>query len=106
MTETTYAQISSFALNLTSQYPREKVADRVKITDDRQWAQESFEIAKKYTYGGIEPGTTPSAEYIATGRRVVNEQLAVAGYRLADLMLTLKHGKFQSAVQDMLERSE
>jgi hypothetical protein len=91
VTETQYQSISKAAASLTSEYPRSKVADRVKILDGRIWADESNQIAEKYVYNGITSGSTPSNEYIVRGRNVINEQLAVAGYRLADLILSLRH---------------
>lgn len=84
-------QLGTFADKIKAEYPRNKVASRVKILDEREWAKESNKIAKEAVYADIEPRTIPSDEYIERGRKVVNEQLAVAGYRLADLMLTLRH---------------
>ena len=82
--------LGKFAANITAQFPRDKVAQRVRELDERKWATEMNQIAKDVVYDGIEPNSTPSAEYIARGRQVVNEQLAVGGYRLADTMLGLK----------------
>lgn len=104
--KTEWNLLGDFAANLTSQFPRSKVADRVKILDDRVWATESNKIAKEVVYDGIEPDSTPSAEYLARGRQVVNEQLAVGGYRLADLMLSLHHASATSVVETLLKNVE
>jgi len=45
---------------------------RLVQTKFGDWAKESNEIAKKYVYGGITPNSVPSAEYIKTGREIVN----------------------------------
>ena len=50
------------------------------------WAVESFGLAKTVAYAGITPGQTPSVDYLAKSRLVVTQQLALAGYRLADLL--------------------
>ena len=84
-------KLGQYADQVTAQFPRNAVAQRVKILDERVWAKESNQIAQDAVYADITPDSTPSAEYIERGRKVVNEQLAVAGYRLADLILTLKH---------------
>ena len=47
---------------------------------------ESHKYAKEYVYDGIEPDSRPSDEYIERGSAFINEQLAVAGYRLADII--------------------
>jgi hypothetical protein len=47
---------------------------------------ESHRLARNVAYQGIRPGQAPSAAYLARSRRVVARQLALAGYRLADLL--------------------
>lgn len=102
--EKEWENIGMFAANLTAQFPRDKVAQRVSELDERKWATEMHQIAKDYVYDGIEPNTTPSKEYIARGRQMVNEQLAVGGYRLADTMMKLKLSvESRSIVKDLLE---
>lgn len=49
------------------------------------WAAESFELAKTAAYD-MKPNTTPSAEYVARAKRHSKQRLALAGYRLADLL--------------------
>ncbi|CAI2376074.1 unnamed protein product [Moneuplotes crassus] len=83
--------LGKYSDDIKSEYPRSRVDKRVKVLDEREWAKESNKIATEVVYADIEPNTTPSEEYITRGREVVNEQLAVAGYRLADLMLQLRH---------------
>jgi hypothetical protein len=86
-------------------FPREdgKIAKRLSVTKFADWAAESHDIARDYVYDGITPGGTPSAEYMERGRAMINEQLAVAGYRLADTIAsTYKNRK--SATQFRLEQ--
>lgn len=49
------------------------------------WAEESFEIAKKDVYS-TPVGKSPSADYVAKSQVIVANRLALAGYRLADLL--------------------
>jgi len=50
------------------------------------WDDESFELAKTYVYAGITEGTTPSAEYMAQGVKIAEQQVVKAGYRMALLL--------------------
>lgn len=106
LTETEYNTISSFATNLTSTITRKDVDARLKITDDRKWAEESYEISKNFVYTEIEDGGVPTKEYIDSRRIIIDEQLVVAGYRLADLMVSLKHATSDSVVEDILSRTK
>lgn len=50
------------------------------------WALESFELAKTAVYADIKEGQTPSEAYIKRAREVSLRRVALAGYRLADLL--------------------
>ena len=63
------------------------MADRLKLTKAADWAAESHQVAIDAVYDGITPGAKPSENYISRGRKVVDEQLVVAGYRLADIIV-------------------
>ena len=91
LSDSEFEYLSAVASNLTQNITRKDVADRLKTSDERIWAAESHDFAENFLYKDIEYGQTPSKEYIEGGRKIVNEQLVVAGYRLADLMITLKH---------------
>lgn len=106
MNQNEYEHISTVATNLTNSIPRSAVADRVKILDNRVWATESNEIAEKVVYADIQPNEAPSEEYLARGRRVVDEQLVVAGYRLADMMMELFHYPVEGTVESLLKTTE
>jgi len=79
--------------------PREKLAEQIKITDPKVWAQESFGLAKQVVY---QEGKLPyvarkkyddnkqiqvpelSKEYLESGRTLAIERVTLSGYRLAD----------------------
>jgi len=103
LSEQEWATIGDIALNITSTYPRERVQERLAITDVNVWADESYRLARDIVYDSIQPGDTVSQEYIQRGQAAVNEQLAVAGYRLADKMQKLVgHPHRQSVVESLL----
>jgi hypothetical protein len=58
-----------------------------KVNDLRpeDWAQESFIAAKTVVYT-LPEGSKPSEEYLAKGQEVASERLALAGYRLAEVL--------------------
>lgn len=61
------------------------LADKLNETNSTVWAHEGYEHATKFVYN-ITEGTLPSEEYIKGGQKLVEHQLALGGYRLADLL--------------------
>ena len=57
-----------------------------KNMDFFQWSNESYLIATQIVYHGIHPHEKVSSEYLAIGQRTALRQIALAGYRLADLI--------------------
>lgn len=106
MNQTEEQTIQSIAASLTQAFPRDALAARLAKKDVQSWVDESYVISKTQVYADIKPNTTPSQDYIDSRRKIINEQLAVAGYRLADLMDTLKHPVGPSVVKDMLAKSQ
>lgn len=76
------------AVTLMQLYPASSFGDRVNDLDAASWAREGFENAKKYVYTTPE-NAAPSTEYLTTGRRIAEQQAALAGYRLANLLNSL-----------------
>jgi hypothetical protein len=54
--------------------------------DFENWAQESHRLAIEYVYKNIQPGDTPSSDYLKMRDHIVHQQIALAGYRLANLL--------------------
>ena len=70
-----WGQLETFARNITNVYPRTHAAISPRLGDLKfeNWAAESHKYAIEYVYDGIEPSSTPSAEYIARGRTFINQ---------------------------------
>lgn len=101
--------IGDIVTNLTQQFSREQTKERVQNMNFKSWAEESYGISRDHVYAGINPGEQPSKEYIDSNRAVINEQLAVGGYRLADLLRQVyakHHPVGESTVETLLKRSE
>lgn len=104
MKDSEWDMVSDVAKDLVSKFSREVVKEKVALKKFEQWADESNEIAKKYVYAGINPGDKPSEEYIETGRKVINESLAVGGYRLADIIVD-SYKNHKGLTQTLMERN-
>jgi hypothetical protein len=91
LSERQFRSIDSIAQDIMDHYPRgmKSIEKRLKKTSVRDWAYESVKLSLKYAYKGIKPGEKPSKQYIQNGQKIIDEQLAMAGYRLADILIDL-----------------
>ena len=76
--------IENLAAFLQKTYPRE-VLDNVEILDPNLWRQESYDIGVIF-YDRIPIHSNPDEETILEGQKITAQRLALAGYRLADLL--------------------
>lgn len=72
----------------TGNYTRSDLEMELKSKSVTTWALDSFTLAVDYAYYGIQVGQTPSPEYVAAARQVVMKQITLAGYRLADYLVS------------------
>ncbi len=76
--------VKELADMITTMYPDYSLPEKGnRCVED--WAQESYNAGLE-AYNGIEPNTVPSAAYIEKSRPVACKRLALAGYRLADIL--------------------
>lgn len=75
-------QLVDLAITL---YPENSFPELVDMDPDH-WRADSYQLACKVAYQGIEPGASPSAAYEARGQQTACRQIALAGYRLAKLL--------------------
>jgi hypothetical protein len=80
------AKIAALAAHCTAALPPPAPNHPSLVTPFSAWAQESHALAKTTAYADLEQHDTPSAAYVANAQRVVRERVALAGYRLADLL--------------------
>lgn len=52
------------------------------------WADESYNAAIKYAYANIIENQRPTNAYLSAGQAVAKQRIALAGYRLAQLLET------------------
>lgn len=80
--------INTLSATITKMYPENSFGNKAKDVDPDHWSKEGFEIAKKYVYNTAEDQPVSTA-YIENGRKTSEQQAALAGYRLANLLNTL-----------------
>lgn len=81
--------VGRLAEQIQQNYPKKNFAQRTYQLKANQWATQSFQIAVNFAYNGITENKTPSAQYTEKGRTIVEQQVALAGYRLANLLNAL-----------------
>lgn len=73
---------------LMNKYP-ESYFKNVDNLNHLSWSDESFTIASEFVYSQVEFFPLINPEYIITGRRICEERMALAGYRLYRLLKKL-----------------
>ena len=95
-----FQDVKNRSIEIRTEFPRDKLpelAEHVEPSDLQKWAQESFETAKTAVYregkvtGNPDRSKAPvlPEDYISTTKPVAEHRMADAGYRLADVLVTL-----------------
>ena len=74
---------------LMGKYPEEYFGNMVENINVDDWCEESYTIANDFVYSQVEMFPVLGPEYIITGRRLCEERIVLAGYRLARLLVSL-----------------
>lgn len=75
------------AKKITKIHPYESLEKEAKDLHYPNWEADSFQLSENFVYNGIEYGDYPSEAYMKRGGDVCEKQLALGGYRLANLMI-------------------
>jgi hypothetical protein len=78
--------IPKLGLKFMKKYPEAKMQAKVDDLKFEDWRQEGFENAVKYVYAGVDRYQTPSAKYQKQAYKLSQQELALAGYRLAKIL--------------------
>lgn len=76
---------NDIAENIKKDYPVESFDDLFSCNFDK-WAEESYQLAIREVYRGIEDGAVVTSEYMERCRPIAERQLAIAAYRLAHIL--------------------
>ncbi|HYO90372.1 MAG TPA: S1/P1 nuclease, partial [Pyrinomonadaceae bacterium] len=82
------AYLNRMIRNITQQHPRNQgMINRLRPGDFDAWALEGFDKTKRLVYpSSLQRGQLPGDTYRLMAFRTSKEAIALAGYRLADLM--------------------
>ncbi len=90
----TYASVDSMAVGEQRDFTRKQLP-QLGNPDVTAWSKESFQLAQDNAYRSntLQPGTAQEGsllppDYVATVRPIAQRQVALAGYRLADELVT------------------
>lgn len=78
-------QVKTLARKIQQTYPQYYFGREVANINFYDWAYQSYNLAKKYVYK-TPYNAKPSAQYIKHGQKIAEQQIALAGYRLAYLL--------------------
>lgn len=79
--------IGDVAKRVTDKFPYNKLKDRLKLGDYEAWHQEGFAFLPKQVYvESLKRNEIPSKTYQENAFKIGEEQLALAGYRLGDML--------------------
>lgn len=78
-------QVGFLANKIEQDYSENSFGAKARNINPIDWTQQSFQLAKNFAYN-LQENTRPSAAYKQQGQKIVEQQLALAGYRLANLL--------------------
>jgi len=81
--------IKRLAEKVTKDYSQADLKESLTFTKPDHWAAESFDLAKSVVYSGVTRGRKPSAAYDRRAIEVGERRIALAGYRLAQMLNSL-----------------
>lgn len=85
MSEEDRVYLDNLASFLKQHYPRYSFNDLSEQNIDN-WRQSTYEIGAYFGYANISPNEAPTDQFMEEGKEITGRQLALAGYRLADLL--------------------
>lgn len=75
------------ARSMTKKYPFAKMRSQLKLGKFDEWQQEGFQIASTKLYpASLNPGAAPSESYKKMAFKIAEEQIALAGYRMGEML--------------------
>jgi nuclease S1 len=85
------AQLASMASKVEQECPEAELAAKVQDLNPADWSHEGWELSHTAVYEGVVQGKAPSPEYVARAQHTMNEEAALAGYRLASIVNSIFH---------------
>lgn len=79
------AVVSKWADEAETAFPLSRHRETARNLNFDHWTEEGLQLCKKQVYA-LTPGTVPTPEYQAACQKTAKERIALAGYRLANLL--------------------
>lgn len=83
--------ISETAKEIISEFPKTKFVSKINALYE-DWVEEGHAIAQNFVYVDITINEVPSENYLDGAYQIIKERIALAGYRLAQLIKGIKKG--------------
>lgn len=80
--------VKKLAEIISLKYPPSYFGNKSNDLNPQDWTEESFTLAKNFVYN-IPDNSTPSTNYTTQAQQIAARQIALAGYRLANLLNSL-----------------
>lgn len=77
---------------LVEKYPID--GDQARDLDPENWAIQSFDISRSFVYRGVQENGSLSDTYVKRGNAIAEQQIVLAGHRLANLLMSLDLDEF------------
>jgi hypothetical protein len=78
--------LAKYAADIMQDFPRSKFTPQLKLRDPATWAAESHAFARTVAHKDITENTEPDGDYRDKTRKLSRERIALAGYRLAQVL--------------------
>lgn len=102
LTESNYDKLQGIAKEVTELFPRTELKEEMKRTTFEEWIQEGGDKAHHNAYYDLKmkSGDTLTDEYVEQAQKLVKQQIALGGYRLADWFMAL-YGKSNDSAEEV-----
>jgi len=74
------------ANEIKKDFPKSNYMNEIKELNPHAWAKEGLHISNSFVYRNIEEDKSPSNTYVTEGQKVAKGKIALAGYRLAEMI--------------------
>ncbi len=78
--------LTTYAASIMQEFPRSTFTQKLTQLDPSVWAADSHQLARTVAHNGVTENTVPNAAYQTKTRRLSRERIALAGYRLAQML--------------------
>ena len=98
-----YTYITSYAQKVMETHSYESLEQQInEHNTGLDWSQEGHDIVTSFVYKGLEEGKKLPADYIEQGKLIVNQRLALGGYRLANRLTEIYNELKKKAEEEIM----